>query len=84
MWPKLLHAAAVDAFTEQQKGRRYELVEPDEIRAFLAAKGEGKTTETKVNDRIRVTTRQDENGIRIETRDEEKDRAMIHRSYIVR
>lgn len=80
MWPKLLHAAAVDAFVERQKGRRYELVEPDEIRAFLAVKGEGKTTETKVNDRIRVTTRQDENGVCIETRDQEKKRALIHGS----
>jgi hypothetical protein len=82
MWPKLLRAAAVDAFAEQQKGRRYELVEPDEVRAFLSAGGESK--ETKVNERIHVTTRQNENGVSIETRDQMKNGALIHRSVISR
>jgi hypothetical protein len=84
MWPKLLRAAAVDAFTEQQKGRRYELAEPDEIRAFLAALGRGEPTTTKVNDRIHVTTRKAENGVSIETRDMENKGALIHRSFIAR
>lgn len=84
MWPKLLRAAAVDAFAEQQKGRRYELVEPDEIRAFLSARGEGKASETKVNDRIHVTTRQDDKGVFIETLDQKNKGAMIHRSFIAR
>ena len=84
MWPKLLRAAAVDAFTEQQKGRRYELAEPDEIRAFLATGDKGKPAETKVNDRIHVTTRSNENAVSIETRDQEHKGALIHRSYIAR
>jgi hypothetical protein len=57
MWPKLRRAAAVDAFAEQQKGRRYEAAELDEIQAFLAEGSKGKRTETEVNRRIRVTTR---------------------------
>jgi hypothetical protein len=84
MWPKLLRAAAVDAFTEQQKGRRYELAETDEIRAFLAALNQGKPSETTVNDRIRVATREDASGVSIETRDQEHKGALIHRSYIAR
>lgn len=84
MWPKLLRAAAVDAFTEQQKGRRYELAEDDEIRAFLAAGDRGKAAETKVNDRIHVTTRANESGICIETRDEASKGVTIHRSFIAR
>jgi hypothetical protein len=84
MWPKLLRAAAVDAFAEQQKGRRFEFVEPEEIRALLTARGEGKTRETKVNDRIHVTTHQDEKGVAIETRDLKNKGAVIHRSYIAR
>ena len=84
MWPKLLRATAIDAFTEQQKGRRYELAEPDEIRAFLTALNQGKAKETKVNDRIRATTRENENGIAIETRDQQHQGAMLHRSYIAR
>ena len=84
MWPKLLRAAAVGAFTERQKGRRYELAEPDEVRAFLAAAGQGKPTETKVNDRIRVTTRSGESAVSIEARDQGHKGALIHRSYIAR
>jgi hypothetical protein len=84
MWPKLLRAAAVDAFTEQQKGRRYELAEADEISALLAAGGKGKPTETKVNDRVHVTTRENENVVSMETRDKESKGAMIHYSYIAR
>jgi hypothetical protein len=84
MWPKLLRAAAVDAFAEQLKGRRYELVERDEIRAFLSAKSEGKASETKVNDRIHVTTRPTANGVASETRDLENKGAVIHRSFIAR
>lgn len=84
MWRKLLRAAAVDAFAEQQKGRRYELVEPGEIQAFLTAINEGKTSETKVNNRIRVRTRQNEKGVSIETRDSENKEALIHRSFIAR
>ena len=60
MWPKLLRAAAVDAFTEQQQGRRYELAEIDEVKAFLTEGNRGKRTDTDVNSRIRVTTRQGE------------------------
>jgi hypothetical protein len=84
MWPKLLRAAAVGAFTERQKGRRYELAESDEVRAFLAAAGQGKPTETKVNDRIRVTTRSGESAVSIEARDQGHKGALIHRSYIAR
>jgi hypothetical protein len=84
MWPKLLRAAAVDAFTEQQKGRRYELAEPDEVRAFLAVGDRGRRAETKVNGRIRVTTQEDESRVWVETRDQANKGAMIHRSYIAR
>lgn len=84
MWPKLLRAAAVDAFAEQQPGRRYELTDRDEVQAFLAEGSKGKGTETEVNRRIRVTTRQGESALYIETRDQDHKGAIIHRSYIVR
>ena len=84
MWPKLLRAAALDAFTEQQQGRRYELAEVDEVKAFLSEGSRGKGTDTEVNSRIRVTTRQGEAALAIESRDQDHKGALIHRSYIAR
>jgi hypothetical protein len=84
MWPKLLRAAAVDAFAEQQQGRRYELVETDEVQAFLTEGSKGKGTDTQVNNRIRVTTHQGEAAHYVETRDQDDQGAIVHRSYIAR
>ena len=84
MWPKLLRAAAVDAFAEQQPGRKYEPVETDEVQAFLTEASKGKGTDTVVNRRIRVTTRQGEAALYIETRDQDHKGAVLHRSYIAR
>ena len=84
MGPQLLKAAAVDAFAEQQQGRQYELVETDEIQAFLTEAGKGKRTDTEVNGRIRVTTRQREAALTIETRDQDHNGAVLHRSYLAR
>lgn len=84
MWPKLLRAAAVDAFTEQLPGRRYELADQEEVKAFLLEGSKGKATETELNKRIRVTTRQGETAHFIETRDQEHQGAVLHRSYIAR
>ncbi len=84
MWPKLLRATAVDAFAEQQQGRRYELAEIDEVKAFLTEGSKGKGTDTEVNRRIQVTTRQGEAALCIETRDRDHKDAIIHRSYIAR
>lgn len=84
MWPKLLRSTAIDAFVEQQKGRRYELADSDELRSFLVAGNEGKSTETKVDRRIHVTTRENATTLSIETRDQDHQGAMLHRSYLAR
>ncbi len=84
MWPKLLRTAAVDAITEYQPGRKYELVEKDEIAAFLAAADQGKPLKTEVNRRTDVLRRESETAVSVETRDEGRQGAVIHRSYIAR
>jgi hypothetical protein len=84
MWPKLIRTAAVDAIAEYQPGRRYELVEKDEIAAFLTAAGQGKAIETEVNRRTDVLRRETEIAVSIETHDEGHQGAVIHRSYIAR
>jgi hypothetical protein len=84
MWPKLLRTAAVDAFAEHQPGRRYELADGEEISAFLSGGAKDKEKETKVNDRIRVITRESANHVSIETRDQDQKGARVHKSYIAR
>jgi ARG and Rhodanese-Phosphatase-superfamily-associated Protein domain len=84
MWPKLLRAATVDAIIQQQPGRRYELAGTDEVRAFLNEGSRAKGTDTEVSKRIRVTTRQAPAALCIETRDQEHEGAVVHRSYIAR
>jgi hypothetical protein len=84
MWPKLLRAAAVDAFGEYQKGRRYELADLDEVNAFLASGTKGKRTATEVNRRIDVIRFENETAVSVESRDQEHKGAFLHRSYIAR
>jgi len=84
LWPRLLRAAAVDAFAEFQPGRRYEPVEAAEIMAFLSEGSKGKRTDTDVNSRIKVTTRHGEVAVCVETRDQDHKGAVIHRSFIAR
>jgi ARG/rhodanese/phosphatase superfamily protein len=84
MWPKLLRAAAVDAFGEHQKGRRYELADRDEIMSFLTTGSQARQTDTTVNSRVRVTRREGETSVSIESRDQAHQGALIHRSDIAR
>ena len=51
MWPKMLRTAAVDAFGDLQKGRRFESADMDAVKAFLSETDKGKAAETKVNER---------------------------------
>jgi hypothetical protein len=74
----------VDAITDYQPGRKYELVESDEVTAFLASRSEGKPVKTEVNRRIEVIRRENETSVSIETRDEDYKGAVIHPGYIAR
>ncbi len=84
MWPKLLRAAAIDAFGDLQKGRRYELADREEVAAFLASGGEGKRSDTEVNSRIQVTRVENQVSVSIESRDRDHQGALIHSSHIAR
>jgi hypothetical protein len=83
MFPKMLRAAAVDAFCEFQPGKRFEGADRDAVRAFLEESRKGKSPPTKVGDRFQVTILESAKHICIETRDRDKD-VLVHRSYIGR
>ena len=83
MWPKLLRSTAVNAFTEQTSGRRFELVDSEEISIFLAD-DKGKRSETKVNDRIHVIQSDGPMKFSTSTRDQAHQGAILHRCDIAR
>jgi hypothetical protein len=83
MFPKMLRAAAVDAFCDFQSGKRFEGADAEMVRAFLEASGKGKNPPIKVGGHFLVTVLESAKHICIETRDRDKD-ILVHRSYIGR
>jgi len=84
MWPKLLRSAAVDAFAQQQPGRRFELPETEEILAFLADGEKGREREAKTSGRMQVLSREGQASVFFESRDRNRKDALVHRSYIAK
>ncbi len=86
MWPKMLRAAAIDAFSDLHPGKRFEPADVDAILAFLgdADKNQHTETSTKVSDRIQVTVRATTNSVSLETRDSNYQGSVIHRSVIAK
>jgi hypothetical protein len=86
MWPKMLRAAAIDALSDLQPGKRFEPADVDAVRAFLDDTNQNPHTEntTKVSDRIQVTVRASADSVSLETRDRHQERNVIHRSFIAK
>jgi hypothetical protein len=84
LWPKLLRATAVEAIAELQKDERIEPVNADAIRSFLANAEQGRASERGITTRIKLVTRQTDQGVLFETRDLMENEAWIHRSYVKR
>lgn len=81
LWPKLLKANAVEAISELQKDK-FEPVKPESVSMFLAEAEAAKGSEKAVTSRVKLMTREDDNNIMFETRDEKEDGAWVHRNYI--
>jgi hypothetical protein len=82
LWPKLLKASAVEAIAELQKGTKFDAVRADSVNAFFAEAEDGKASEGEVTDRTRMVTRETEENILFETRDQKQNEAILHRSYV--
>ena len=81
LWPKLLKASAVEALAELQKGAKFDTVRASAVQEFFAAAEDGQPTESAVSDRVKMVTRETDENIVFETRDQ-KDAAVVHRSYV--
>lgn len=82
LWPKLLKASAVEALADLQKGAKFETVRADSVQEFFSAAEDGKPSESAVTNRVKMVTRETDDQIVFETRDQKQGEAVVHRSYV--
>jgi hypothetical protein len=82
LWPKLLKASAVEALAELQKDAKFDAVHADSVKGFFAEAEDGKASENIVSERIKTVTRETDDNILFETRDQKQGAAVVHRSYV--
>jgi hypothetical protein len=91
LWPKLLKASAVEAIADLQKGKIFETIRAEAVKACMEDAAKGKLGERKVTDRVQMVTRESQDNLVYETRDQKAvegsratDIGWIHRSYLVK
>jgi hypothetical protein len=84
LWPKLLRATAVEAIAELQRSQDFAQVDEAAFQSFLADAERGRASERGVTTRIKLVTRETDEGILFETRDLKHKEAWIHRSYVTK
>jgi hypothetical protein len=82
LWPKLLKASAVEALAELQKDVKFDSVHADSVKGFFSSSEDGKASENTVSKRIKMVTKETDDNILFETRDESQGAAIVHRSYV--
>jgi hypothetical protein len=82
LWPRLLKATAIEALGESHSGSSTVIITADPLNEFLSKAELGESvSEEKVTDRIRMITRESDEGILIESRDRERT-GWLHRNYL--
>jgi hypothetical protein len=84
LWPKLLRATAVEAIAELRSGQEFEPVNQGAIQSFLARAEGGSASERGVTTRIKLVTRETDEGVMFETLDLNRAEAWIHKSYVTK
>ena len=82
LWPKLIRAAAIEAITEFSKNEKYEMVTGESVKAFLDNAERGRESENVVADRVKVLTKEGDQHLFFETRDQKQNGKWVHRSYV--
>lgn len=68
LWPRLLHASALEAFAELEKGKKFAPATVASVTTFLADADKGKTTDKEVSKDIRETTFSGEKALRFDSK----------------
>jgi len=82
LWPKMLDAAAVEAFAELKKDKKFEPVKIDAIKSAIEEADAAKDSTRDVTPRVQLITRQAKADVLFETRDRASHSPWIHRNYI--
>ena len=81
LWLKMLKAAAIEAVANLDEKAKFTEINVSQIETFLSDAEKGKAKEEKVAKRTKVITREDENNVVFEARDE-KQNVVIHKNYV--
>jgi hypothetical protein len=82
LWPKMVKASAVEAFSELQKDKKFTPTTVEAVKAFLADSEKGKANNEDINKRVRLTTVDSKENVLFETRDNAQPSAVLHRNYL--
>jgi hypothetical protein len=82
MWPKLLNASAVEAFTDRPKASPSDRVDAAAVRSALASAESGRETMQPAAGQTSVMKKESDKVLLYETR--EGSRNWIHKSYVVK
>lgn len=81
LWPKLLHASAVEAVAEDRPGARRAAPSLDSVRAFLSEPEQAAASERVDGAATQSTSRETAKSLLVETRGS-RSRTWIHKSYV--
>ena len=84
LWPKLLHANAVEAVAELSSEKSQHTVSCTAVLDCLEDAEKGKALERDVTARIKLLWRETEGNTLFETRDREQPGKWLHRTYVAK
>jgi hypothetical protein len=84
LWPKLIRSAAVEAVTDYQKGKKFEPVSADAVKAFMVDAESGTQTQKAAGDKINLVTQDGKAAMLFETQDKDNEGPWVHRNYIAK
>src|SRR5215510_5813060 len=84
LWPKLIESSGAEAVGEFEKGKTYDQVKADMVKAFLMDAESGKGDEKEVTARVTSVKRESEKNLFFETRDRSRGKAWLHRNYLAK
>jgi hypothetical protein len=81
LWPKLLRATATEAVAELTKDKTFIQLKPESVEKFMESADSAGAKEERVNSRVTSVTRDREDSVVFEARDE-KQKVTLHKSYV--
>lgn len=82
MWPKLLKAAASEAFTEKQQGKDFAPPSAEKVQQCMADAEQGKAQEKGIAGKTRTVMKESPLNVLFETRDTANGDMWVHRNYV--